>query len=79
MHNIAHLDAQDALDLNEPKLVGGYGPCSVEAAEVTQLPLWLTGEEAETLALLCASAGASAPGEERLLHKVGDLLRAFRR
>jgi hypothetical protein len=79
MRNTVRLKIYEPPSRNEPELFGRYGSCSVEAEDVAQLPLWLSEEEAETLTLLCATAASETSGEERLLHKLGDLLRAFRR
>lgn len=79
MHNTVRLEIYEPLTRNKPKLFGRYGSCSVEAEDVAQLPLWLSKEEAETLTVLCATGSSEDFGEERLLQKLGELLRAFRR
>lgn len=55
-------------------------PPAPQAEPEPTLPCWLTEDEAETLALLCASSpGNGGEVEPELFGKLGDLLRAFRR
>lgn len=81
MENSASLEVGEIVEDDEAvfPLVGRRGPCSVEGADLVQLPLWLTGEEAEALTYMCATSAANTDAEQIILSKLGNLLRAFRR
>ena len=49
-----------------------------QQAQPAERPLWLTEEEAQTLAVLCSASPGSGGGvEQALFEKLGTYLRAF--